>query len=118
MRTLITDDDDAMRMVARLLVEEEGCSVVGEAASGEEALVCVDELGPQLVLMDFRLPGMDGVAATAEIKRRRPDTTVIGWTSHGDPAVARGYLEAGATASIDKGNVPELRRALRRVAAL
>src|SRR2546423_11508352 len=64
LRTVIVDDDRGMRLVARLLAEEEGCAVVGEAETGEQAVRLAMRMGPDAVLMDFRLPGMDGVEAT------------------------------------------------------
>ena len=115
-RTLITDDDGAMRLLARMLVEEEGCQVVAEAASGEEAIDRVAAIEADLVLMDYRLPGIDGIEATARIRAIRPDIHVVGWSSHADDKVFERFREAGALAGIHKTDVPALRDALRRVA--
>ena len=113
LRTVIVDDDRGMRLVARLLAEEEGCAVVGEAETGEQAVRLAMRMGPDAVLMDFRLPGMDGVEATRLILAARPDVTVIGWTASDDPKVAGAFLAAGARAHAAKADFDALRAALR-----
>jgi len=59
-RVLIVDDHPGFRASARRLLEEQGFAVVGEAADGAEALRCIDELGPDLILLDVHLPDLDG----------------------------------------------------------
>src|SRR6185312_7284712 len=101
-RIVIVDDDPGMRLVASLFVQDEGCHVVGEAADGAEAVHLVRRLEPDLVLMDFHMPELDGISATRRIARSRPDVTVIGWSNDDDPAVADGFRDAGAYACADK----------------
>ena len=73
---------------------------MGEAADGVEALQRMEELAPQLVIMDVRMPNMDGIEATRQIKERWPDTAVVGFSAFGDKREA--MLEAGANAYILK----------------
>ena len=72
-RVLIVDDQALMREGLRTLLElDETVSVAGTAADGQEALERAHELAPHVVLMDIRMPGMDGIAATRALKARHP----------------------------------------------
>lgn len=75
---LIVDDQAPFRDVARTVVTlSPGFEVVAEAGSGEEAVTAAIDRGPDLVLMDINLPGINGIEATRRILEARPDTTVI-----------------------------------------
>jgi DNA-binding NarL/FixJ family response regulator len=76
-RVLIVDDHDLFRTGLRNLLEEQGVEIVGEAASGGEALDVVREAPPDVVIMDLNMPGMNGVDATRHISRDAPLTRVI-----------------------------------------
>ena len=100
-RVLLVDDQTLIRQGIRLLLmTEPGMEVIGEAANGREALELVASLRPEVVLMDIRMPEMDGVAATHEITTRYPEIGVIILTTFDDEeyifeglrAGARGYL--------------------------
>jgi CheY-like chemotaxis protein len=106
---VIVDDDPGMRLVARMFAEDEGCVVVGEAADGLEAVHLVRRLEPDLVLMDFHMPELDGVAATRRILRSRPDTMIIGWSNDEAPTVGEQFRAAGAIACAQKGDFETLR---------
>jgi DNA-binding NarL/FixJ family response regulator len=112
-RIVIVDDDPGMRLVARMFAEDEGCHVVGEAEHGAEAVHLVRRLEPDLVLMDFHMPELDGITATRRIARSRPDVTIIGWSNDQDPAVADAFRAAGAYGCADKGDFETLRVLLR-----
>jgi DNA-binding NarL/FixJ family response regulator len=112
-RIVIVDDDAGLRLVARMFAEDEGWLVVGEAEDGLDAVRLVRRLAPDVVVMDFHMPGLDGVKATQRIARTRPGVTVIGWTSNDDPAVGEAFLAAGASSFASKGDFETLKALLR-----
>ena len=96
-RLLIIDDHEIARAGMRtMLATEPGWRVVGEAASGQEGVALCRRLVPDLVLMDVRMPDMDGIAATRAILAEREDTRIIITTMHEDPDYLQRALEAGA----------------------
>lgn len=118
-RLVIVDDNDLVREGLRArLVSEPDMEVVGEAENGREALeVCLD-LRPNLVLMDVRMPKMDGLAATRAIKERLPRTGVIMVTMHEDPEYLLEAVRAGAAGYVLKGATKqEITSAVRQVLA-
>jgi len=77
-RVLTVDDQAVFRDIAREVIDATpGFASVGEAASGEEALAAVAELGPQLVLLDVRMPGLDGVEVARRLRGKHPDTLLV-----------------------------------------
>jgi DNA-binding NarL/FixJ family response regulator len=74
---LIVDDHDLFRTGLRNLLEDQGVEIVADASTGQEALMYVRELAPEVVLMDLNMPGMSGVEATREITRIAPLTRVV-----------------------------------------
>jgi DNA-binding NarL/FixJ family response regulator len=116
-RTLIVDDNEGMRLLARTLVEEAGGNVVGEACDGDEAVARALEFQPRVILMDHRMPRSDGVEATTRIKAVQPGTTVVAWTTVDDPQAAKRFFDAGALEFIPKHDLSALERVLRRVCA-
>jgi two-component system, NarL family, response regulator YdfI len=94
---LIADDHDVVRDGLRLILEsEDDFSVVGEAANGAEAVRLCGELNPQVVLMDLRMPGMDGLTAIKHIRRQQPDTNVVILTTYNEDALMIDGLRSGA----------------------
>jgi DNA-binding NarL/FixJ family response regulator len=95
---LIVDDHQMVRWGIRTFLEKQGdIEVVGEAASGEEALRLVADLAPDVALVDLLMPGMDGIEVTRRIKERSPRTQVIVLTSYHEdehifPAILAGAL--------------------------
>jgi len=85
-----------------MLADEPDLEVVGEAATGQEALLLCSRLRPELVLMDVRMPEMDGLSATKEIKRRHPKTSVLMVTMHENPDYLLEALKAGAAGYVLK----------------
>jgi NarL family two-component system response regulator YdfI len=96
-RVLIADDHEVVRDGLKLILETEpDFVVVGEAADGRAALRLVRELGPDVVLMDLRMPGLDGLAAMDLIRAERPAAAIVILTTYDeDDLMARG-LQAGA----------------------
>jgi DNA-binding NarL/FixJ family response regulator len=118
-RVLVVDDDALVRAgLAMLLAGAEDIVIVGEAADGSEVAGAVAELAPDVVLMDIRMPGMDGLAAT-ELLRGREDApeVIVLTTFEADDYVLRA-LRAGAGGFLLKDTPPaEIVRAVRAVAA-
>ena len=97
MKILIADDEAPARTRLRRLVEEiDGHSIVGEAANGREALLLSDKTQPDVLLLDIRMPGMDGLEAARHLATLENPPTVIFTTAYGDHA-----LEAFAAHAID-----------------
>jgi DNA-binding NarL/FixJ family response regulator len=114
-RVLIVDDANESRAILRrALAFDTDIDVVGEAASGGEAVRQTESLRPHVVLMDVRMPGGDGIEATAEISRRFPDVRVMALTAHDDQDSVRDMLAAGAVGYLVKGaSVNDLMAAIR-----
>ncbi|MDQ0743514.1 DNA-binding NarL/FixJ family response regulator [Clavibacter sp. B3I6] len=117
-RVLIVDDQALVRMGFRMVLDAEpGIDVVGEAADGRAAVSRTDELRPDVVLMDVRMPGMDGIEATTEIVARHPATRVIVLTTFDLDEYAFAGLRAGASGFLVKDTRPEhLMQAIHAVA--
>jgi DNA-binding NarL/FixJ family response regulator len=96
-RVVIADDQLLFREGLRTLLSvRPDIDVVGEAADGEEAVALVESLQPAVVLMDLRMPRLDGIQATARIRDRCPSTAVLVLTTFDDDANLFGALRAGA----------------------
>ena len=118
-RVLVADDQPLMRAGLRMILEEtDDIEVVGEAADGAEAVRLASELGADVVLMDVRMPGVDGIEATRQIVARDGSARVLVVTTFDLDEYAFSALRAGASGFVLK-NVPldELARAIRAVAA-
>lgn len=118
-RVVIVDDQALVRAGFRLVLEySEGITVVGEAGSGEEAVAVVARAQPDVVLMDIRMPGMDGVDATRRIVASESQARVIVLTTFDADDYVFGALRAGASGFLLKDVSPEtLVDAIRSVAA-
>jgi DNA-binding NarL/FixJ family response regulator len=102
-RVLIADDHMLVRDGYRLMLDrEEDLEVVGEAANGREAVELCRRLHPDLVLMDVRMPEMDGLKATREIKAESPTTSVLVVTTYDNPDYLFEAVEAGAAGYVLK----------------
>jgi NarL family two-component system response regulator YdfI len=96
-RILIADDHDVVRDGLRLILEsEDDFEVVGEAANGAEAVRLCSELEPQVVLMDLRMPGMDGLTAIKHIRQQQPDSNIVILTTYNEDALMIEGLRSGA----------------------
>jgi DNA-binding NarL/FixJ family response regulator len=105
-RVLVVDDQRLMRDgIASLLSIQNGIEVVGTAANGQEALECALALRPAVILMDVRMPVMDGVAATVQVRRQVPDCQVLMLTTFDDEEYVIDALRAGACGYLLK-NIP------------
>jgi DNA-binding NarL/FixJ family response regulator len=118
-RVLVVDDHFAVRAgVAAFLEAHDDLSVVGEAETGREAVDLCDAHQPDVVLMDIRMPVMDGIEATRQIKERRPQTCVLLMSAYEQQELVDAGLAAGADAFILKGTLgAEMVRRVREVIA-
>ena len=116
---LLVDDHSLVRKgFRRMLEDESGICVVGEASDGYEAVEAVGVLKPQVVVMDFSLPSMNGAVATRRIRELHPATEVLILSMHAEPTYVRTCLEAGARGYLLKNALDlELVSAIRKVAA-
>ena len=117
-RVLLVDDQDLVRAGLRgILRPELGFDVVGECSDGAVAAAAVASLGPDVVLMDVRMPDVDGVTATRRLRERPDAPPVLALTTFDDDEVLAGMLRAGAAGFLLKGAPAEdLQRAVREVA--
>jgi DNA-binding NarL/FixJ family response regulator len=118
-RVLLVDDDDLMRAgLTAVLSSDETIDVVGEAPDGRAAVERAIELRPDVVLMDVRMPGLDGIAATRELLAVSPDAKVVVLTTFEEDDYIFGALSAGASGFLLKRTRPEeLIAAIHTVAA-
>jgi DNA-binding NarL/FixJ family response regulator len=118
-RVLLVDDDTLMRAGLRaVLSTDERVQVVGEAENGREAIELVRALSPDVVLMDVRMPDLDGIAATREVLAMSPEVKVVILTTFEQDDYIFGALNAGASGFLLKRTVPEeLLTAIHTVAA-
>jgi DNA-binding NarL/FixJ family response regulator len=117
-RIILVDDQELVRAGLRgILSEPYGFQIVGECADGDE-VSAIGDIEVDVVLMDVRMPRLDGVTATRLLRRTRPELAVLALTTFDDDEALAGMLRAGASGFVLKG-VPaeELHRAVRTLAA-
>ena len=114
---LIVDDHPVVRQGLRVLLEvHDGIEVTGEAADGPQALALAAQLNPDVILLDLKLPGLDGIAVLTELRARAIGARVLVLTSGNDPAQVTRALQAGASGFLYKDVDPDaLIRAIRAV---
>ncbi|MGW6290700.1 response regulator [Streptomyces sp. NPDC055107] len=107
-RVVIVDDDQLVRMALRLVIDAEpDLAVVAEAADGNAAITVVDEQRPDVVLMDVRMPGLDGLDATRELLTRPTPPRVLMLTTFDSDDLVLGALRAGALGFVLKDTPPQ-----------
>jgi two-component system invasion response regulator UvrY len=118
-RVLVVDDHDLVRTgITRMLADIDGLQVVGEACTGEESLLKVRELKPDVVLMDVKMPGIGGLEATRKLMRSHPAIKVVAVTVCEDDPFPTRLLQAGAAGYLTKGAaLEEMVQAIRLVFA-
>jgi DNA-binding NarL/FixJ family response regulator len=107
-RVLIADDDDLMRAgLIELLTADQQIEVIGEASTGREAVERARRLAPDVVLMDVRMPDLDGITATRELSRAAPETKILILTTFEQDDYVFGALRAGASGFLVKRTRPQ-----------
>jgi DNA-binding NarL/FixJ family response regulator len=116
LKVLIVDDHSLILSAVRaLLSREQDIEVVAEADSGEKVLPLVGQTGPDAVLLDVRMPGMDGLTVLEKLREQYPSVAVVMLSGIDDPALVRAALERGASAFVLKHVDPrDLGSALRQ----
>jgi response regulator NasT len=110
---LLADDHSGLRWALRGLLEETGFEVVGESGDGADAVALARLLQPDIVVIDVRMPVLNGLDAAKLIKDRRPATQVVVLSAFESPELERQAREAGAFAYLDKGTMADrVRRVL------
>jgi DNA-binding NarL/FixJ family response regulator len=117
-RCLVVDDHTVLREgLAILFGDADDLELVGTVPSGEQAIEAVRDLEPEVVLMDVRLPGIDGVSAVKRIHQTAPSVQFVMFTAYGDKRLLSDAIAAGARGYVMKGSPPaDLLRAIRTVA--
>ncbi|MGQ4388758.1 response regulator [Streptomyces sp. SAS_270] len=118
-RVVLADDQQLIRTALRMVIADiDDVEVVGEAANGEEAVRLAGELRPDVVVMDIRMPGVDGIEATRRITAGTGDTHIVVLTTFDDDDYVYGALRAGAAGFLVKDmGLDDILAAIRVVAA-
>lgn len=101
-RVVVVDDTDHVREMLSSMLALDGFNVVGEARSGEEAIGLVSDQKPDVVVMDYSMPGMDGLEATRQIRSAMPKQSIILYTAYVDDPLKKAASEAGAALVVGK----------------
>jgi DNA-binding NarL/FixJ family response regulator len=115
-RVLLVEDNDVFRQALILLLElQEGIDVVGAVTAGNDAVAAGKKLEPHVAVVDFRLPGMDGVETTVALRRECPDVSVVCLTASASPREVEALKAAGAVDCLRKDQeLEEIVAAIRR----
>ena len=118
-KVLVVDDHQLVRFgTTRLLEDQPGISIIGEAESGEQAIELVRSLSPDVVLMDIQMPGIGGLEATRRCLRVKPEVKIIALTMHEEEPFPTRLFDAGVLGYLTKQTDPvEMVKAIKRVCA-
>lgn len=101
-KVMVVDDTDHVRNMLVEMLELDGFDVVGAAASGNAAVELVDAAGPDVIVMDYKMPGMDGLHAARAIRASREEQVIILYTAYLDPQLEAEAKAAGVALCIGK----------------
>jgi response regulator NasT len=101
-KVVVVDDTDHVRSMLVDMLQLDGFTVVGEAASGPEAIKQAGAHDPDVIVMDYRMPGMDGLTAAKTIRSQRSNQAIILYTAYLDPLLEAQAAEAGVALCVGK----------------
>ncbi|MFN2389556.1 MAG: response regulator transcription factor [Actinomycetota bacterium] len=101
-KVMVVDDTDHVRAMLVDMLELDGFNIVAQAASGAEAADAAERSDPDVIVMDYKMPGMDGLSAARAIKASRPAQQIILYTAYPDPALEDEAREAGIAVTLGK----------------
>ncbi|MGH9280132.1 MAG: response regulator transcription factor [Acidimicrobiales bacterium] len=117
-RVMVVDDTAHVVRMLSAMLSLDGFEVSGEASGGQQALDIIDEADPDVVVMDYRMPFMDGLTAARLIRERRPGQIIVLYTAFIDEAIEREATEAGVSLCVGKvDGLAELEREISRLCA-
>lgn len=102
MKVLVVDDTDHVRNMLVDMLELDGFDVVGQASSGKEAIQVAPDSDPDVIVMDYKMPGVDGLTAAKSIRKERPSQAIILYTAYLDSELEAQAKEAGVAMCIGK----------------
>lgn len=113
-RVLLVEDNETYRSTLELLLDgRQGIEIVGSVADGGDAAAAAVRLAPSVVLMDFRLPGLDGAEATAAVRAAAPGAAILCLSAEANDAERDAVMAAGAVGLVEKGRpIDDLIRAI------
>ena len=117
-RVMVVDDTDHVRRMLTSMLSLDGFEVVGNAAGGPQAIENVEQADPDVVVIDYKMPGMDGLATARGIRAARPDQVMILYTAYIDDKLEKAAAEAGISLCIGKvEGLASLEREISRLCA-
>ena len=115
-RVVIADDEDDVRLLLRVQLQEAGFEIVGEAADGREAIECCEAVHPDAMVLDLLMPGVNGFEAIPVLRREHPDVAIVAYTAVAGDFVRKEMARLHIPLLLKSGDVTPLANKLRELA--